>query len=73
MQAADREHPSGPSTRDALSALRLVAADVLVFTGVPPAEAAAAVRAGTDRLDVPAPPRLPRLPRFSRLRHHRRH
>ncbi|MBE1536689.1 FUSC family protein [Actinomadura algeriensis] len=59
-----------PADLDAFAALRLVTADVLVFTGVPHREAVAAVRAGTGEFEIPAPPGPPRLPLVSAL--HRR-
>ncbi|MFD0906152.1 hypothetical protein ACFQ11_37665, partial [Actinomadura sediminis] len=62
------ERRPGQADHEALAALRLVITDVLVFTGVPPEEAAAAVRAGTGEFDIPAPPRTPRVPLVSARR-----
>jgi hypothetical protein len=65
--------------RDAATALRLAAIDVLVFAGVDAAEAQAVVRSGAGRYDVPAPPPvirprhlLRRLRRSDPLRRFRR-
>ncbi|MEW2354149.1 FUSC family protein [Spirillospora sp. NPDC029432] len=55
--------------RDAAAALRAVAADLLVFAGVPAEHAVAAVREGAGRFEVPEPPRLSWPHRLARLRH----
>ncbi|MFB4314092.1 aromatic acid exporter family protein [Actinomadura sp. 21ATH] len=55
--------------RDAAAGLRAVAADLLVFAGVPAEYAVAAVREGAGRFEVPEPPRLPWPHRLARLRH----
>jgi uncharacterized membrane protein YgaE (UPF0421/DUF939 family) len=46
--------------------VRMVAADIMVFAGVDEAEVEAAVREGSQELDVPDPPSAPRLPFKSR-------
>ncbi|MFI0350802.1 aromatic acid exporter family protein [Actinomadura sp. 9N407] len=62
---------SEASGRDAASALRIAAADVLVFAGVPAGHAVAAVREGAGHLEVPAPPDLS-WPHLFFRRHRRR-
>jgi fusaric acid resistance family protein len=59
--------PSGPEAVAALVALRTVASDLMVFAGVDPEEADAAVREGTGEFHVPTPPSSPRAP-FGRRR-----
>lgn len=49
-------------TGAALAALQAVALDVMVFAGVDPAEARAAVKAGTGQFEVPTPPPTTRTP-----------
>jgi hypothetical protein len=46
----------------AIAILLMVATDVMVFAGVDPAQARAAVREGTRGLRVPAPPPTPHMP-----------
>jgi Fusaric acid resistance protein-like len=46
----------------AVAAGRVVAADLMIFAGVDPDEAVAAVRERARRPEVPAPPRAPRAP-----------
>ena len=62
---------SGPPTDPALAAVtgvRWVAADALMFAGVDPQQAVDAVEQGTGQFDVPTPPPAPRVPYVSRLR-----
>jgi hypothetical protein len=54
--------PSQPEAIAAMVALRTVAGDLMVFAGVDPQEAEAAVREGTGEFQVPAPPPSPRTP-----------
>lgn len=56
-RAGDEELQSVAAGRDAATALRLAAIDLLVFAGVDAAEARKVVRGGAGRYDVPAPPR----------------
>jgi hypothetical protein len=72
QRAADRARDiarrlagSGASSQamlTAIAALSMVATDVMVFAGVDPAQARAAMREGTGGLRVPAPPPAPRMP-----------
>ncbi|GGO78547.1 FUSC family protein [Nonomuraea cavernae] len=55
------------SGRDAVAALDMVAIDVLVFAGVEPAEASAAVYEGARRFKVAKPPQPPRVPVLTTL------
>jgi uncharacterized membrane protein YgaE (UPF0421/DUF939 family) len=59
---AGTDAPSEFEVAAALAALRAVALDVMVFAGVDPEEARAAVKAGTGRFDVPTPPLTKRRP-----------
>jgi hypothetical protein len=54
--------PSEPEAVAAMVALRTVAADLMIFAGVDPEEADAAVREGTGEFRVPAPASAPRAP-----------
>jgi hypothetical protein len=53
---------SEPEAVAAIVALRTVASDLMVFAGVDPEQADAAVREGTGEFRVPAPPSSPRAP-----------
>lgn len=73
IDARRTDHPVAPL----LVAVRLVALDVMIVAGVPPAEAEDAVRQGTGELEVPHPPGTPRMPfatpaRLQRRRRRRR-
>jgi hypothetical protein len=54
--------PSDAEAVAAIVALRTVASDLMVFAGVDPEQAEAAVREGTGEFRVPAPPSSPRAP-----------
>jgi hypothetical protein len=54
--------PSDFDIAAALAALRAVALDVMIFAGVDPDEARAAVKAGTGTFEVPTPPPTTRTP-----------
>ncbi|HEY8460427.1 MAG TPA: FUSC family protein [Blastocatellia bacterium] len=54
--------PPGSTLDAAIIAIRLVAADIMVFAGVDPDEAVAAAQEGTGEFRVPAPPHAPRAP-----------
>jgi uncharacterized membrane protein YccC len=62
-----REHEGSNTSLDAsmtaaLVAVRIVAVDIMVFAGIDPKEAVAAVRHGKGELDLPTPPTAPRTP-----------
>jgi uncharacterized membrane protein YgaE (UPF0421/DUF939 family) len=59
---ADSETPPGSALAAAIMAVRMLAADVMVFAGVDPAQAGGAVQEGTGQLRVPVPPPTPRTP-----------
>jgi len=59
---ATGDSPSEPEAVAAMVALRTVATDLMVFAGVDPEQADAAVREGTGEFRVPAPPPSPRVP-----------
>jgi hypothetical protein len=59
---ATGDPPSEPESVAAMVALRTVASDLMVFAGVDPEQADAAVREGTGEFRVPAPPSSPRAP-----------
>lgn len=61
-QLATGGTPSEAEAVAALVALRTVASDLMVFAGVNPEEADAAVREGTGEFHVPAPASAPRAP-----------
>jgi hypothetical protein len=61
-RAAENEMPRDAQAVAAMVALRTVASDLMVFAGVEPGDADAAVREGTGPLRVPAPPSSPRTP-----------
>jgi hypothetical protein len=67
-----RSAPGSPtrsqSALAAMVAIRMVATDVMVFAGVDPGQAAAAVREGSGALDVSDPPPEPRMPFHSNRR-----
>jgi hypothetical protein len=70
---ADTDPPSDPAVAATALAARMVTVDVMVVAGVPPDEAAAAVRRGrADELQVPAPPGTPRVPFILERRPRRR-
>ena len=54
--------PSGGPFADAITGMRLVAADLISFTGVDPDHAHAVVRDATGELDIPTPPATRRAP-----------
>jgi hypothetical protein len=59
---ATGQTPSEMEAVAAIVALRTAASDVMIFAGVDPAEAAAAVREGTGEFHVPSPPAPPEVP-----------
>lgn len=59
---APEDPPPARATALALSMLRIVATDVMVFAGVDPARAEEAVREGDADFEVPPPPPTPRIP-----------
>lgn len=59
---ADADPQGDPAPAAAVLAAQMVTVDVMVFAGVEPDEAAAAVRQGTGEFQVPKPPRTPRVP-----------
>lgn len=59
--------PTDPAVA-ALTGVRWVARDALMFAGVDPQQAVDAVDEGTGEFDVPTPPPAPRVPFVSRLR-----
>lgn len=61
-RVAGHDAPSQSPLAAAIVIVRVVAADVMVFAGVDPAQAADAVREGTGELSVPDPPALPASP-----------
>jgi hypothetical protein len=71
---ASAAEPPGSALDAAIIAIRIVAADIMVFAGVDPEEALAAAQEGTGEFRVPVPPRAPRLPfKWHRWRPHRPH
>nr|WP_240942614.1 FUSC family protein [Planosporangium thailandense] len=58
----DHDTPSGSALAAATVAVRMVAADVMVFAGVEPERAGEASREGAGDLKVPAPPSTPGTP-----------
>lgn len=61
-QSAAIDGSAGSSTAVAAAILRIVAADVMVFAGVDPSQAAGAIREGTGRFEVPIPPAATIIP-----------
>jgi hypothetical protein len=61
-RVAGHDAPSQSQLAAAIVIVRIVAADVMVFAGVDPAQAADVVREGTGDLSVPDPPSLPSSP-----------
>ncbi|MGC9666121.1 FUSC family protein [Planosporangium sp. 12N6] len=59
---ADIDTPADSALAAAIMAVRMVAADIMVFAGVDPGRAGDASRVGTGRLNVPTPPSTPRTP-----------
>lgn len=59
---AGHDAPGQSPLAAAIVIVRIVAADVMVFAGVDPVQAADAVREGTGELSVPDPPALPPSP-----------
>lgn len=53
---------AAPASADVLTAVQMVAADIMTFAGVDHDDAISAVRAGTGQFNVPPPPPAPRLP-----------
>jgi hypothetical protein len=60
--AAGHDAPSQSPYAVAIIFVRIVAADVMVFAGIDPAQAADVVREGTGEVSVPDPPSLPSSP-----------
>jgi Fusaric acid resistance protein-like len=58
-QIASSAEPPGSALDATIIALRIVAADIMVFAGVDPDEALAAAQEGPGKLRVPDPPRAP--------------
>jgi hypothetical protein len=54
--------PSESTLAAAHIAAQMVAADIMVFAGIDPEQAADAMKDGKGELSVPAPPRTPRVP-----------
>jgi uncharacterized membrane protein YgaE (UPF0421/DUF939 family) len=61
-ELADGDAPSESPFAATVSAVRMVAADVMVFAGVDSEQADDAVRQGTGEFQVPVPPSTPRTP-----------
>lgn len=59
--------PTDPALA-AMMAVRTAAGDALMFAGVEPEQAVAAVQQGTHQFDIPPPPPAPRVPPISRRR-----
>jgi uncharacterized membrane protein YccC len=73
----DEPDDANPALVTARATVRLVASDTMVFAGVDPTEAAAAIKQGSGEMKVPDPPsglpiHLGRLARRLRRRFHRR-
>jgi hypothetical protein len=61
-RVAGHDAPSQSPRAVAVMIVRIVAADVMVFAGVDPAQAAGVVSEGTGEISVPDPPSLPSSP-----------
>jgi hypothetical protein len=71
-QFVGNDAPSESALAAALISLRMVAADIMVFAGVAPGQAADVLREGGGELRVPSPPRTRRIPFISTRQRPRR-
>jgi hypothetical protein len=71
-RSVERDAPSELTLAAALMTVRTVAADIMVFAGVAPEQAAGAIQEGSGEPRVPLPPRTPRMPFISNRQRPRR-